>query len=188
MVGTTELYAKWLVYKRIVLRLCYLAILQHLTKHRIPSSQSLVGETDRIVHRRILRHTHKHSSLRLGKSVWNRIKIYPRSRLYSHRKVQEVELVEIHGYYFLLGVLAFQLGCNHPFLELSVYKFQFAHLLPREKHFCKLLRNRTSTALCTVACNNSLENTWQRLEVDTAMLVETDILGCNKSINYVRRN
>ena len=138
----------------IPLGLVQIAGLLHLADHKVPSGQSLVRIDGRIVPRRLVDHSHKHSALldrKLGRELPEECL---RSRTHTVRTAAEEYGVEVHRHNLVLGVVPFELHGGDPFLQLDPHHFGMIysrnptpHLGPRIKGLRQLLGDRAAAAL-----------------------------------------
>ena len=90
----------------------------HLLKHGVSASAGAFVVSHRIEIRRVLHHTDKGSRLLDAQVFRFFAEIDIGGTLDAHSVVEEVELVEIHLDNLILGVVAFEFYCNHPFDRL----------------------------------------------------------------------
>ena len=104
----------------------------------------------------------------------------------------EEYLVEVHVHNLFLGKIAFQLDGRDPFLELDDHHLRLADplvLRTRIQGLGKLLRDRTAATLARTAHQDGLEqHAEQRLQIDTRMGIEANILRRDGGVDQVVRN
>ena len=146
MVSHMELQVKWFRTVFLEIGLSDVSCLHHLSQYNITPFKRTVGMADGIIVRRILAQTHENGSLRRSQVFRFLTEIGVGSRLDAHRIMQEIEVVEIHGQYLVLRIVALQFDSNHPldgFLQQTLH-----HTVRglRIKLFSQLLGDGRSTA------------------------------------------
>ena len=102
--------------------------------------------------------------------------------------MQEVEVIEIHGDYLVLRVIALQFHGYHPFDGLLHSTFPDGASLVAIELLGKLLGDGTTATCLLLTQYDTLHHSTQHgLEVDTAMLIEALVLSCHQSFYEIRR-
>ena len=118
MVNTVEFQRQRKILQRICLRARQHTLLLHLLKHSVTTLTRTLLMAHRVVVSRVLHHPHQSSSF-LDSQVFRGFSEIDISRtLDANGIIQEIELVEIHLYYLVLGIITLQLHRNHPFYRL----------------------------------------------------------------------
>ena len=113
---------------------------------------------------------------------WGFVKIGSGGRLDTHGLIPEINGVEVHGQYLILGVFAFQFGGHYPFFEFEENQFHLVHLLvAREQVLGQLLGDSAAAAL-VVEGEHTARHTEQGAHIHTGVLVKTRVLRGNQGI------
>ena len=101
--------------------------------------------------------------------------------------MQEVEIVEVHGDDFLLGIVPFQLDCNHPlygFLQGTLHR-ALRHVAI--KLFGQLLRNGTSSPGIALPKDTTLyHGPRQSTVVDARMIIKALVFRGHQRLDQPR--
>ena len=98
--------------------------------------------------------------------------------------MQEVEIVEIHGNDLVFGVVFLQLYGNHPFNGFLQRTFSDTCRLSRVELFGQLLGDgRTAASIFLSEYATFYDGTCERLEVYARVLVESDVLSSDESLD-----
>ena len=168
----------------VALRRRDVTVLRHLPDHEVAPFQGAVRVEHRVVAGRLVDHSHEQRRLLHGK-VGRLLGEEGLGRsLDSVCSASEEDGVQVHIHDFLLGVVALQLHCRNPFLELGAHHHHFGpprnlavHLLSRIEGLCKLLGDGASAALAGVAEQYGLHrHTGEAAHIYAGMPVETGVL------------
>ena len=174
----------WNLNYGVPLRSRDVSVLRHLSYHEIAPFQGTVRVEHGIVARRLVDHTHEQGRL-LDVQVGRVLSKEGLGRsLDSVCAAAEEDGIQVHVHDFLLGVVAFQLHCRNPFLELGAHHNHLGpsrnpavHFLSRIEGLCKLLGDGASAALAGVAEQYGLHrHTGEAAHIDAGMPVETGVL------------
>ena len=102
----------------------------------------------------------------------------------------EEDGVEVHRENLVFGVAALQLDGGGPFAELDPDHLEFAaHLLTGVEGLGKLLGDGTSSSLAGIPHQHGTEENARKTgEIDSAVGVETRVLGGDRRVDYVGRD
>ena len=102
--------------------------------------------------------------------------------------MQEVEVVEIHGYYLVLGIVFLNLHCNDPLYRFLQRTLHHAMCLSWVKLLRKLLGNGWTSSSVFLSKYSALDyGTSKGKEVYARMVVESCVLSCHKCLDDIRR-
>ena len=102
--------------------------------------------------------------------------------------MQEVEVVEIHGYNLVLGIELLDLHRNNPLDRFLQRTFHHTVGLARIELFGKLLGDCGSSTRIHLPQESALDNsTPQSIEINARVIVKSGILGGNKRLDNIRR-
>ena len=162
----------------------------HLAEHQVSAFHTAVVETYWVIHGRVLTHAHECGTLFQRQINRSFIEIGLCSVLDTHRIIEEVEVVEIHGNDFLLRVVALQLHSDVPFHRLTGDTVEGSRFLRHVgiQLLGKLLSDgRTTTSRLLTHEATLHDGASQSTEVDTRMFEETLILSGNQCFHQMLR-
>ena len=162
--------------------------LAHLVEHHIAASARTFVITYRIIKGRILAHTHQCGGFLYLQILRFATEIGIGGSLYTHRIIQEVELIEIHRKNFLFGIIAFQLHGYNPLDGLLEQTFHYVVGAWRIKLLGKLLADCTAAARILLHQNTTLHHgTEQRDGINPRMFGKAYVFRCNQRIDNMGR-
>ena len=171
----------------LVLRLRKVAGPQHLPQHHIPAFPAPFVFPHGIEIAGVLAHAHQRGRLAGVQVAWFLAEIGLGGRLDAHSVVEEVEMVEIHGDDFLLGVIAFNLERNHPFDGFLQGTFPERRGRAGIELLDELLGDGASAARTLLPQDDSLHgHAHEGPEVDARMVEEALVLGGHQGLHQMR--
>ena len=187
VVGRVELQSHGQHRTAVVLLLSNVACLEHLVEHDVTALQRTLLKAYGVVERRVLTQTDKRSTL--GERQVARLfrEIDVGGSLDAHGVMEEVEIIEIQGDDFLLGVVTLQLHCDDPLDRLLQHALRSGVGHVGVELLGQLLRDGRATASVLLSQDATLDDgTCQRVEVDARVLVETHVLGGHQGLDERR--
>ena len=170
--------------KRIQLLLGEHAVALHLPQDRVAPRQGIFRVADRIVQDRVLGHPHEGCRFLDGQFRRQFVEIGERGIFDPVRIVEKIVRIEIHRDDLVLGVAAFELRSDDPFLEfLDDALYLVLRSVFGKELFGQLLGERTGSA----PTSQENDRAHRRAHVDARMLAETLVLGRDQRIDQVGR-
>ena len=171
------------------------AVAGHLSYHEIPALQRIVGVEDGVVARGLVDHAHEQGRLLYGKVGRLLVEEGLRSRLHSVGAAAEENRVQVHVHDLVLRVVALELHCGYPFLELGLDHHHCGpsrelalHLPAGIERLRELLGDGASASLAGILHQYGLhEHAGEALHVDSGMLVEPGVLGGHRCVHQIGR-
>ena len=189
MVGAVEVNSKRQRGERVSLHLRQFAGLVELVEHDVATLQGALRVAHGVVVGGILGHSDEHGGLLHAEVSGLLIEVYLSGRLDAHGIVEEVELVQIHLYNLLFGVVALELDGDHPlhgFLQSArehVRRRRGVELLG------ELLSDSGAAAGALVAEQDGFEgHAAERTKVNARVAFETLVFGGYERVDDVLRN
>ena len=161
--------------------------LGHASYDEVAAVQRVVGIEDRVEARRLVHHAHKHGALFYAEVSRGFGEEGLGSRFDTVGAAAEEDGIQVHGHYFILGVVTLQAHGGYPFLEFGEHYVQFPGLfLAGIERLGELLCYGTTSSLAGVAQEESLYcHAGQALHVDSGMLVEAYVLGSDRGMYQI---
>ena len=176
---------------RVAFGFADVSVFLHLTQDVVASLQRLLGIDGGVVSGRLVDNTYEAGALLEQQIAGLLVEIRARSSIYTVRVAAEEDGVQVHGDYFVLGVVALQLDCRDPLFELVLYEFEVfrpgdagSSFVTREQRLGELLGDGTAAALAGIAHHDGLDgHAGKRAEIYAGMLVESGIFGGDRRIH-----
>lgn len=156
----------------------------HLPQDRVAPRQGIFRVADRVVQDRVLGHPHEGCRFLDGQFRRQFVEIGERGIFDPVRIVEKIVRIEIHRDDLVLGVAAFELRGDDPFLEFldDALDLVLRSVFGKEL-FGQLLGERTGSA----PTSQENDRAHRRAHVDARMLAETLVLGRDQRIDQVGR-
>ena len=159
----------------------------HLCQHHIAALAAAVGVSHGIEVRRVLAESDESGSLCHSEVFRVFVEVRACGTLYAYGVVEEVEVVEIHGYYLLLRVVLLQFNCNNPLYGFLQQSLHGAVCLLAIQLLCQLLGDGGAAAGALPSHDTTLEHrSGKGYEVHSRVFVEAFVLNGDKGMDEVR--
>ena len=161
--------------------------LHHLSEHHISTLTTPLWISDGIIIRRVLTESNQGGSLIDRQILRLLAEISIWCRLDTNRIMKEVKIIQIHRDNLILRIIAFQLDSDNPFYRLLKHTLHGSFGMLRIQLLSQLLGNGRATTRTLLSHDTAFDDgTCQSIEVDTWMLIETDVLSSHQCLYQCR--
>ena len=178
VVGAVEVEGEGLCGVALVFGVGEVASLDHLSEHDVAAAAAAVGVAHGVVERGVLAESDEGCGLTDGEVDGFLVEVGVRGGLDAYRVVEEVEVVEVEGDDFLLGVVALELDGDDPLDGLLEQSLGRAACCLGVELLGELLGDGRSAARAFLSEQSALDDgASEGYEVDARVVVEAHVLG-----------